>query len=33
MAAGVTSRLWEMGDVVDMLKAFEARDHTWTVAA
>jgi hypothetical protein len=33
MAAGVTSRLWEMGDVVDMLKAFEARDHTWTAAA
>jgi IS1 family transposase len=25
MAAGVTDRLWEMGDVVDMLDAFEAK--------
>jgi hypothetical protein len=32
MAAGVTSKLWEMSDVVDMLEAFEARDHEWTVA-
>jgi hypothetical protein len=23
MAAGVTDRLWEMSDVVDMLEAFE----------
>ena len=28
MAAGVTKRLWEMTDVVDMLEAFEAgRDY------
>jgi hypothetical protein len=33
MAAGVTSRLSQMSDVVDMLEAFEARDHGWTVAA
>jgi hypothetical protein len=26
MAAGVTERLWEMGDVVDMLDAFEAKE-------
>ena len=26
MAAGVTDRLWEMSDVVDMLEAFEARE-------
>jgi len=32
MAAGVTKRLWEMTDVVDMLEAFEAVDHEWTVA-
>jgi hypothetical protein len=25
MAAGVTDRLWEMGDVVDMLDAFGAK--------
>jgi hypothetical protein len=25
MAAGVTDRLWEMGDVVDVLDAFEAK--------
>jgi hypothetical protein len=25
MAAGVTDRLWEMSDVVDLLEAFEAR--------
>jgi hypothetical protein len=31
MAAGVTNRLWEMKDVVEMLEAFEARDHEWTV--
>jgi hypothetical protein len=24
MAAGVTDRLWEMSDVVDLLEAFEA---------
>jgi hypothetical protein len=24
MAAGVTDRLWEMSDVVDMIEAFEA---------
>jgi hypothetical protein len=24
MAAGVTDRLWEMGDLVNMLEAFEA---------
>jgi hypothetical protein len=24
MAAGVTDRLWEMGDLVDMIEAFEA---------
>ena len=24
MAAGVTKRLWEMGDIVDMLEAWEA---------
>ena len=24
MAAGVTSRLWEIGDIVDVLKAWEA---------
>jgi hypothetical protein len=24
MAAGVTDRLWEMSDVVEMLEAFEA---------
>jgi hypothetical protein len=24
MAAGVTSRLWEIGDIVDELKAWEA---------
>jgi len=29
MAAGVTKRLWEMKDVVDMLEAFEARYHQW----
>jgi IS1 transposase len=33
MAAGVTDRLWEIGDVVEMLEAFEARDHERTVAA
>jgi len=33
IAAGVSKRLWEMNDVVDMLEAFEARDHEWTVAA
>jgi hypothetical protein len=27
--AGVTKRLWEMKDVVDMLEAFEVRDHQW----
>jgi hypothetical protein len=26
MAAGVTSRLWEIGDIVDMLEAWEARN-------
>ena len=25
MAAGVTDRLWEMSDVVDMIEAFEGR--------
>jgi hypothetical protein len=25
MAAGVTDRLWEMKDMVEMLEAFEAR--------
>jgi hypothetical protein len=25
MAAGVTSRLWEMGDIVDVLEAWEAK--------
>jgi hypothetical protein len=25
MAAGVTSRLWEMGDIVDLLEAWEAK--------
>jgi hypothetical protein len=25
MAAGVTDRVWEMGDLVEMLEAFEAR--------
>ena len=25
MAAGVTDRLWEIGDVVDMLEAWEAK--------
>jgi hypothetical protein len=24
MAAGVTSRLWEIGDIMDVLKAWEA---------
>lgn len=27
MAAGVTKRLWEMTDVVDVLEAWEARDR------
>jgi hypothetical protein len=26
MAAGVTKRLWEMNDVVEMLEAWEARE-------
>jgi len=26
MATGVTKRLWEMSDVVDMLEAWEARE-------
>ena len=25
MAAGVTDKLWEMGDVVQLLEAFEAK--------
>jgi hypothetical protein len=25
MAAGVTDRLWEIGDIIDMLEAFESR--------
>lgn len=25
MPAGVTDRVWEMGDLVEMLEAFEAR--------
>jgi hypothetical protein len=25
MAAGVTSRLWEIGDIVDFLEAWESR--------
>jgi IS1 family transposase len=29
MAAGVTKRLWEMTDIVEMIEAFEARDHEW----
>jgi IS1 family transposase len=33
MAAGVTTRLWEMADIVEMLEAFEVRDHEWIVAA
>ena len=27
MAAGVTSKLWEMSDMVDVLEAWEGRDH------
>jgi hypothetical protein len=26
MAAGVTDRLWEMNDLVDMIEAFEAKE-------
>ncbi len=26
MAAGVTSRLWEIGDIVDVLEAWEGRE-------
>jgi hypothetical protein len=26
MAAGVTKRLWEIGNIVDVLKAWEASD-------
>ena len=33
MAAGVADRLWEMTDVVDMLEAFEARNHEWAISA
>jgi hypothetical protein len=34
MAAGVTDRLWEMKDVVEMLEAFEVRrEQSPTVAA
>ena len=33
MAANVTKRLWEMKDIVEMLEAFEARNHEWTIAA
>jgi hypothetical protein len=29
MAAGVTSRLWEIGDIVDVLEAREAKDDPW----
>jgi len=29
MAAGVTKRLWEIGDIVDVLEAFE----NWRAAA
>jgi hypothetical protein len=25
MAAGVTSRLWQMGDIVDVLEAWQAK--------
>jgi hypothetical protein len=28
MAAGVTDRLWEMGDIVDVLEAWEAAQQT-----
>jgi hypothetical protein len=28
-AAGVTKRLWEMNDVVEMIESFESRDHEW----
>lgn len=27
MAAGVTSRLWEIGDIVDVLEAWEANEQ------
>jgi hypothetical protein len=27
MAAGITSRLWEIGDIVDVLEAWEYIDH------
>jgi hypothetical protein len=33
MAAGVTFRLWEMGDIVDVLEAWEAKRQHNAVAA
>jgi len=33
MAAGVTSRLWEMGDIVDLLEAWEAKRARSAAAA
>jgi hypothetical protein len=33
MAAGVTFRLWEMGDIVDVLEAWEAKRQYNAVAA
>jgi hypothetical protein len=33
MAAGVTSRLWEMDDIVDVLETWEAAHQRHVVAA
>jgi hypothetical protein len=33
MAAGVTDRLWEMGDIVNVLEAWEQTRETGHIAA